>query len=409
MRIGTRIVVALLCAGAIGVTAACSSNGSSKDSGGSTNTITLGAALPLTGSLASEGKLTQEGYEVCEQQVNAQGGVDVGGKKMQLAILYVDDASKPDTAANLTTLFNSQGVKLVLSSYGSSNVAAQAKAIEHNGQVMADAAGADDAIFNNGYKRTFGVISPASEYAASMIQAINELAAPKPKSVVFLSADDGFSKTSAAAGEAAAKKLGFTVLPTEYFKSGSTDVSSTLAKIKDANPDVIIGSGHLAEGIAIIQGAQQAGLDPQGFGETVAPPTPEFVTTLGTAADGVLGSSQWTTSEKGSDKYFGSAQDYGKVIQAQFGHTADYHNAEASAGCLAMVLAIQKANSTNPDKVRDAMAGLDTDSFFGRIKFNDKGENVSRSMSVVQIQDGQVVTIWPKDAADGTLTWPGNH
>ncbi len=407
MKIGTRIVVALLCAGAIGFTAACSSNGSSDDAGGSTNTITLGAALPLTGSLASEGKLTQEGYEVCQQKVNAQGGVDVGGKKMQLAILYVDDASKPDAAASLTGMFNSQGVKLMLSSYGSSNVAAQAAAIEKDGQVMADAAGADDAIFAKGYQRTFGVISPASEYASSILQAISDLASPKPKSVVILSADDGFSKTSAIAGEAAAKKLGFTVLPTEYFKSGSTDVSTTLAKIKDANADVIIGSGHLAEGIAIIQGAQTLGIDPQGFGETVAPPTPAFVTTLGAAADGVLGSSQWTTSEKGSDKYFGTAQDYAKVIRAQFGHAADYHDAEASAGCLAMVLAIQKAGSTNADKVRDAMAGLDTNSFFGQIKFNDKGENVYRPMSVIQVQDGQSVTVWPKDAADGTMAWPG--
>lgn len=408
MRPGTRIVVALICAATIGVTAACSSSNSSDGAGGATNTITLGAALPLTGSLASEGRLTQEGYEVCEQQVNARGGLDVGGKKMQLAILYVDDASKPETTANLTNTFNSQGVKLILSSYGSSNVAAQAAAIEKNGQVLADAAGADDAIFNNGYKRTFGVISPASEYAASITQAISELASPKPKSVVFLAADDAFSKTSAAAGEAAAKKLGFTVLPTEYFKSGSTDVTTTLAKIKDAKPDLIIGSGHLAEGIAIIQGAQTLGIDPQGFGETVAPPTPEFVATLGLAANGVLGSSQWTTSEKGSDAYFGTAQNYAKVIQSQFGHPADYHDAEASAGCLAMVLAIQKAGSANADKVRDAMAGLDTDSFFGRIKFNDKGENVSRSMSVIQVQDGKVVTVWPKDAADGTLTWPGN-
>ena len=60
---------------------------------------------------------------------------------------------------------------------------------------MADSAGADNKIFEKGYKRTFAVLSPATEYAASIVKAINELAQPKPKTVAFLSADDGFSKT----------------------------------------------------------------------------------------------------------------------------------------------------------------------------------------------------------------------
>ena len=38
--------------------------------------------------------------------------------------------------------------------------------IERNGQVMADSAGADDKIFEKGYKRTFAVLSPATSYAA---------------------------------------------------------------------------------------------------------------------------------------------------------------------------------------------------------------------------------------------------
>ena len=46
-----------------------------------------------------------------------------------------------------------------------------------------------------------------------------------------------------------------------------------------------------------------------------------------------------------------------------------YHNAEASAACLAFVLAIQKAGSTDANKVRDALAALDAPSFFAQLKF----------------------------------------
>jgi branched-chain amino acid transport system substrate-binding protein len=222
-----------------------------------------------------------------------------------------------------------------------------------------------------------------------------------------LSADDGFSKRAADGAVKAAKDLGFTVLETQYFANGATDVSASLNKVKGSNPEVIIGSVHLAEGVAIIKQSKELGVKPKIFGETVAPPTPDFVTTLGKDADGVLGSSQWTKSASGSDDYFGTAKQYDADIQAKFKHEAGYHNAEASAACLAFVLAIQKAGSTDANKVRDALAALDAPSFFAQLKFDSVGMNSTKPMSVIQIQGGKQVTVWPKSAAEGTLIWPG--
>jgi len=388
--------------------AGCGSKGASGGSGDS-DTLTLGASLSLTGALAREGQLTKEGYDLCKEKVNAAGGVDLGDKKVKLEIEYQDDTSLPDVAAQLVDQFNDEGIKLILSSYGSANVEAQAAVIERNGQVMADSAGADNAIFAQGYTRTFAVLSPATEYAASIVKSIDEMADPRPESIVFLSADDGFSKTGAEGGEATAKELGFTVLPTEFFPADATDVSSALTKIKGKNPDVIIGTAHLAEGMAIVKQAKELGVTPDGFGETVAPPTPDFVKTLGDAANGVLGSSQWTQTTAGEDKYFGTAKDYAADVEEMFGHTPEYHNAEATAACLALVLAAEEAGSTEADPVREAMAGLDTQSFFGRIKFDETGQNIYKPMSVIQIQDGKVVTVWPKEAAEAEMIWPGTQ
>jgi branched-chain amino acid transport system substrate-binding protein len=388
------------------VVAGCGSKGSS---GGDTEsgTLTVGASMSLTGELAREGALTKEGYQLCEQKVNAQGGVDVGGDKLKLDITFQDDTSEPDVAAQIVDQFNDKGIKLILSSYGSANTQAQAAVIERNGQVMADSAGADNEIFAQGYKRTFAVLSPATEYAASMIKAIDELASPKPKSIAFLSADDGFSKTGAKGGMDEAEKLGYDVIPAEYFPEGSTDVSSSLTHIKGDKPDVVIGTVHLEEGVAIVKQSHELGVTPQAFGETVAPPTPDFAKTLGSLADGVLGSSQWTATTVGQDKYFGTAKDYAADIEKEYGHPADYHDAEASAACLALVMAVQDAGSTDPDAVRDSLAALDTESFFGHIKFNDTGQNVYKPMSVIQVQDGKVVTVWPKESAEAQLIWPG--
>jgi branched-chain amino acid transport system substrate-binding protein len=383
----------------------CASKGTQNQTG---DTISLGASMSLSGSLEKEGKLTQQGYDYCVSTVNTKGGIHVSGRSLRLHIDYQDDQSQPDTAGQLVDQFNDKGHKLILGPYGSATTGAAMAVVERNGQVMVDSSGADDKLFDRGYQRTFAVLSPASAYAASIVNAINELATPKPHSIVFLSADDGFSKTAAAAGEARARSLGLTVLPGQQFPAGATDVSSALTRIKSTKPDVIVGSVHLAEGIAIIKQAAELGVTPAGgFAETVAPPTPDFVTTLGVKADGVLSSSQWAPEVKGSDAFFGTATDYRNGFRAQFGHDPEYHNAEATAACLAMVLAVRNAGSTDPNKVRDALARLDEQSFFGPLKFNGRGENVTKPMSVVQIQNGKLVTVWPADQAAGRLIWPG--
>jgi branched-chain amino acid transport system substrate-binding protein len=111
----------------------------------------------------------------------------------------------------------------------------------------------------------------------------------------------------------------------------------------------------------------------------------------------------------GSDKWFGTAADYAKSFAAQFnGREVEYHGAEATAACLALILAVEKAGSTDPTKVRDALAALDTPSFFGPIKFSATGQNLTKKMGVIQIQNGKPVAVWPKDAAEGPLKWPGN-
>jgi branched-chain amino acid transport system substrate-binding protein len=408
MRTRSTVLLAVAATTAL-LVSGCGSKGSSGGGGGgSSDSVTVGASMSLTGSLAREGQLTKEGYQLCSDKVNAKGGVDLGGgKKVKLNIKFQDDTSQPDTAAQLVDQFNDKGIKLLLSSYGSANTEAQAAVVERNGQLMVDSAGADNAIFEQGYKRIFAVLSPATEYAASIVKAIDEMAKPKPKTIAFLSADDGFSKTGAKGGEQAARKLGFKVLPEQDFPAGSTDVSSALTKIKGDRPDVIIGTVHLEEGVAIVKQAKELGVTPQGIGETVAPPTPDFVKTLGKQAEGVLGSSQWTDTTPGSDKYFGDAKQYAADIQKKYGHAPDYHDAEASAACLALVLGMEKAGSTEPDAVRDAVAGLDTESFFGKIKFNDKGQNVYKPMSVIQIQNGKAITVWPKSNAEASFVWPG--
>ena len=59
------------------------------------DTITLGAAVSLTGKYSTNGKHTKNGYDLGVKIINDHGGVVVNGKHYKIAIKYYDDESTP--------------------------------------------------------------------------------------------------------------------------------------------------------------------------------------------------------------------------------------------------------------------------------------------------------------------------
>ena len=67
---------------------------------------------------------------------------------------------------------------------------------------------------------------------------------------------------------------------------------------------------------------------------------------------------------------------------------------------------MQRGGSLDTEKVRDALAKLDVTTFFGILKFDSRGLNVFKPMVVNQIQNGELVTVWPAGLAQAKVAWP---
>ena len=394
--------------------AACGGGGGGTTSG---STITFAAPVSQTGAFGqAEGLYTLQGYKFCVSTLNAKGGINFGGQSHMVTLVTQDDQSVAATSAQIVDSYNDKGYKLILSPYGSAATSAVAPVVERNNQVMVDSNGADTAIFSHSYKNTFAVLSPSSTYVTTIIDALVALN-PAPKTVAIIAASDGFSQHAAEQGVKEAQAKGLTVLPsptayTAATKVGAnvTDVSPALLQIKGLNPDVIIISAHLNEAVAAVKQASELGVKPKlGFAATVAPPTPAFISALGAKSEGVLGSTQWVPEISASDTLFGSARNFLTNFTNTFGWSTDqypYQAADGAAGCEAMALAIEKASSTDPAKVRDALAGLKADTFYGHIEFDPTGMNTNKPMYVIQIQKSAFVTIYPSNLATKQATWP---
>src|SRR5256885_6981922 len=118
-------------------------------------TVKLGAVVPLTGRYGPGGAQVRAGYEIAVEQINAAGGVSVGGKKTPLELVLLDDESDATkTVARLETLA-AQGVAAYLGGFGSDLHAAAASVAEKNKIPYLGIAFALNKIHQQGFKYLF--------------------------------------------------------------------------------------------------------------------------------------------------------------------------------------------------------------------------------------------------------------
>jgi branched-chain amino acid transport system substrate-binding protein len=393
------LAVAAVAAFACGTTPAEPATGS---------TITLGAPLGLTGSLTKESQLTQQGYDLWSDWINARGGILVNNVKHPVVIKYYDDTSNANQSAVLMQkLITEDKANFLLGPYGSAATATDAVVAETNQIPMVEANGAAQSIFNQGYKYTFGVLSPANKYLQGVIDMAATLT-PKPTTVAMLSADDNFSLEVANAINTYAPTKGINVVLFKKYKNGATNLTAEVQAAKAVNADIVLNSGHLQEAIAINKAAKEQKLNAKIFAYSVGPSTPDFVTALGADANYVYDGSQWTPQVKYTPAFYLTESQYVAAYKAKYPTYGDpdYHVAESTAACLALQRAIENAGSLDATKVRDALAALDVTVFFGQIKFDSRGINIYKPMVVEQIQNGVHHTVFPDSVADAKPMYP---
>jgi branched-chain amino acid transport system substrate-binding protein len=364
--------------------------------------IRFGTALSLTGNLATEGKQVREGYDFFVKTVNERGGIDVAGKKYKVEIVYYDDESNVNTSVKLyEKLISEDGIKFLIGPYGSGITLAVSNVVEQHKLPMVVAHGAASTIYNRGYKYTFGVLNSIEHYTYNMVKMASE---NKLKRLALLNENQLFSQLGIDGAAEQAKQFGLEVVYKEKYSSGTKDLSPELEKMKAAQPDMIIAGGYTNDMILLARQVDQVGLKPKLLGYLLGPTLPGFAAALGADAELTLEPVQWSPNVPYKDVTFGwTAKGYAEAFAKDYGHIPDYHPIQSGAALQVFYHAFQKVGGFDPQKVRDAIAATDIVTAYGPIKFNEKGQNVAKTMSVVQIQNGKPVVVYPADVAEAKV------
>ena len=370
--------------------------------------IKLGAALPLTGTESKSGGRLRDGYELAVELANQQGGVEVGGARLPVKLILVDDKSEAATDERAVEELAGQGVDVVLGTFGSSMVEKGSAVAEKMHVPYLAATGASKALYQRGFKYLFGLQSPVEQLGNALMrwaeeeQQLGHLPTPARVAVLWEKTSHGKEYAEAIkdfAGKTPRRRSAWQIALDDSFEVNTKDYKPQLERLKGANADVVLVDAHLPDYIAMHAQYAKMGLCHKMISYGARGPEREARDQLKSAADYVTSAVWW------SDEMAHNARtaEFVKKFNEKYHRSADWYEALGYEAVRVALDAIHKAGTSERSAVRNALSTLKIESLLpgGFLAFPEQYGGQAQYLFVVQqnMPDGSAPVIYPRIAA----------
>jgi branched-chain amino acid transport system substrate-binding protein len=372
----------------------------------------IGCADPLTGTFGKDGNLVKDAYTFWADLINSKGGIEVKGKKYPVELIFLDDKSNAAENAKFTEkLITDDKVDLILGGFGSDSVFAGSAVAEKYKYPLISGAASSNKLFERGFKYYFATLGKATEEVRGCVDLV-QILSPKPKTGAIIGSDILFTALAAEGFKKYAAQNGIEIVYSELFPITLQDYNSMLLKVKQKNPDILFVGSHLMVAMKTIKAMKEIDFTPKMVAFSYGPTVPDFVKSLGKDSEYVFAASEWAPNLPYKDPLFGTAREFNENYFKKYGRNPDYVEAASAAGAYAMQIAIEKLGIMPPVKEEDRVKLMEelhkqnVTTFYGVVKFGADGANEAHPPVVVQIQNGKLVNVFPKDAAEAGPWYP---
>lgn len=367
--------------------AACGGGDGSPNSGAA---IVIGATLSLTGSLDALGAPLEAGYKQEIADVNAAGGIAVGGAKERLKLVVLNNDSSPIVAGSQASELVSRDHAVALLGFATPTIITPVALVaEQLGipfltslmPVQAFANGDKD-----GWKYCWDVFYDEQEQATDAAKALASV--PSDKKVVLFADDEPDAVVERPLQLAAFRADGLDVVGDYTFPVGTADFSSFIADARARRAQLLAGQMTPADGVALWKQLKSSGLSPRAAFLADAPDDGSQWRSLGGLLPGSLAGGYWSPSQASAGQLAAIAPTLGK----KYADGPDY--AAAAVGyAVAEVLtdALARAGSASPGRLNATISRTDAQTTAGPIKF---------SQSTHTATTPYYITPWPGSRLD---------
>jgi branched-chain amino acid transport system substrate-binding protein len=350
--------------------AACSGGGRGSGRPSSSDAaITLGATLSLSGPLGVLGPPLEAGYKQEIANVNAAGGIVVGGTKEKIKLVVLDNGSDPGTASSQARDLVVQDHAVALLGYATPQIVTPTALVAEQLRVpfltsfmpVEAFASSDKA----GWKYSWDFFYDERQQAADAAKALAWV--PGSKKVALFTDNEPDSVVERSLYQAAFKTDGLDVVGDYTFPLGTTDFSSFIADAKAKGAQLLAGQMNPADGVALWKQVTSLGFRPKAAFLAKSSNAGSWWQSLGSLAQGTLSEGYWSPSQARP----GQLALISSTLGRKYADNPNYA-AAAVAYAVAEVLTdtLGNAGSTNPGRLNTSIAQTDAQTTAGLIKFN---------------------------------------
>jgi len=361
--------------------------------------VNIGGLYPVTGSFAQIGQGCVNAAKLAVQMVNEAGGIkSLGGAPLNL---IVSDVQSDTTVTRTETdrLINAYKLSAIHGCFASALTLIASEVAERAKMPLLTGSSSDQ--LNKNRRYTFTPFSRASQFAEAQLQ-MSRLVSDSPKvAVIFENTAFGTSTSNGLREQASGQ--GVEVVMFEPYSAGLTDASPLINKVRASGANMLFPVSYLNDLILIIRAIRQNGLEIAINGGSGGFVIPDFYKNVGSVGEGLLGVAHWNHDVNAD------ALKVNENYKKQYGEFLFEYAGGLVAQTFMIADALERAASTDPQKVRDALSTLDVSSGYaamgpgGKVKFGPNGKNIYAHPVGVQWQHGDLATVFPKEDARAPL------
>jgi len=225
------------------------------------------------------------------------------------------------------------------------------------------------------------------------------------KRVAMMHEDGNFGTTMGNHVEAFGGKLGYSLVQRIPYSLKSPDFTAELSKVKASKPDLLVISGYYGDSKIIAETASKLRIGVHALVglANAAYSNPKFIADNRELTEQLFDGNYWHNPQSSRAKVVFAA------YEKRFNSTLTSHGVQAYTVMHVIKDALERAGSTDRDKLRDALAKTNLADHIlpqDAIKFDETGENVNASPALLQVQNGRPTVVGPARFAEAKPIFP---
>ncbi|MGV7219086.1 ABC transporter substrate-binding protein [Bradyrhizobium sp. UFLA05-112] len=386
-----------------------------------TSEVVIGLTYPMSGANAQIGVDAQRAFETAVDIINkdfdfdlplakGEGLPGLGGAKIRL--VFADHQGDPQKGrAEAERLITQEKVCAVLGTYQSAVAVTVSQICERYQIPFMSADNSSPSLHRRGLKYYFRPSPHDEMFSAAMFDFLDVMKKKGTKidSLALFHEDTIFGTDSANAQLKLAAERGYKIAADIKYRANSPSLSAEVQQLKSANADVLMPSSYTTDGILLIKTMADLGYKPNaivaqaaGFSEKA------LYDAVSDKVEGVITRGSFSLDLAAKRPMVGKIN---AMFKEKSGKDLNDNTSREFMALIVMADAINRAKSTDGEKIRDALAATDmpgeqTIMPWKRVKFDEMGQNNDADPVLLQYVGGKFVTISPAQAAVAEPIWP---